>query len=67
MKKKKIIHNVKEQNQGSSNSDWEGKAIDRYMTSIPYVPNEFGNVRLVQNMLFNNVTHSREVMTDYMI
>ena len=52
---------------GSDESDKEGKAIDRVMAGIPYTPDEFGKVKLAKHMLFNNVDHFREVLTDYKI
>ena len=54
-------------NHGSSNSDRDGKVIDRVIEGIPYSISVDEKVSLVKDMLFNNVNHFREVLTDYVI
>ena len=62
-----IDNDVEAENHQSSDSDKEGRAIDRAMEGIPYYVGVDGKVRLVKDMLFNNVNHFREVLTDYVI
>ena len=62
-----IDSDVEAGNHQSSDSDKEGRAIDRAMEGIPYSVGVDGKVRLVKDMLFNNVNHFREVLTDYVI
>ena len=62
-----IDSDVEVGNHGSSDSDKEGRAIDRAMEGIPYSVGVDGKIRLVKDMLFNNINHFREVLTDYVI